>query len=132
MKSNMAIWTSYFLSLWKVKNKYTWFIRFAVFLVHEYRFNADILTISFFILFSAKDWLIFMMNSISCFKFSSTSLGQSKLKQNVLESLITIIFSSLIIVPLLCWCKRYSICLISFFNLYELFPALFVLMMMEV
>ena len=24
---------------------------------------------------------------------------------------------------LLCWYKRYSICIVSFFNLYELFPA---------
>ena len=32
-------------------------------------------------------------------------------------------FSLIFLVILLCWYKRYSICLISFFNLFELFPA---------
>ena len=67
-------------------------------------------SISFFY-FTAKDSLLFFIDSISCFKFSSTYFGQSKLKQKVLESLITI------------WYQRYSISLISFFNLHELFPA---------
>ena len=53
-----------------------WSIRFAVFRFHEYCFLAYILTIiiesSFFILFSAKGTLLFMINSISCMKFSST------------------------------------------------------------
>ena len=60
-----------------------------------------------------------MINSISCLKFlSSPYSGQSKLKQKVLGSLITII-----LIDWLCWYKRYSICLISFFSLYKFFPA---------
>ena len=56
----------------------------------------------------------------------------SKLKQKVLGSLITLIFSSMIILAWLnCYKRfcdiivliRYSICVISFFNLYGLFPA---------
>ena len=56
----------------------------------------------------------------------------SKLKQRVLGSLITLIFSSMIILAWLnCYKRfcdfivliRYSICVISFFNLYGLFPA---------
>ena len=46
-----------------------------------------------------------MINSISYFKFSSTSLGQSKLKQKVLGSLSTIIFSSMIVMTWLNCCK---------------------------
>ena len=73
------------------------FIRFDVFLVHEYCSHAYIILISFFILSSAKYSFAFMKNSISCFKFSSTYLGESKLKQKVLGSLITITFFSIII-----------------------------------
>ena len=114
-----------------------WFIRFAAFCAHEYYFHAYIWTTVvqtlFFILFSAKDSLLFMINSILCFKFSSTSSGQWKPKSKNLGSLITIIFSSIIIMTrwnccklvwwFYCVDKRYSIFLISFFNLYELFPA---------
>ena len=64
-------------------------------------------SILFFIKFSAKDSLLFMMNSISCLKFSSASLGRWNLKQNVLESLITIIFSSMIIMTRLNCCKLF-------------------------
>ena len=66
-------------------------LRFAVFHVHEFCFYACILTIivqsRFVILFSAKDSLLFMINSISYIKLSSTSFGKSKLKQKVLGSL---------------------------------------------
>ena len=71
--------------------------------------------------------------------FSSTSLGQPNTKQKVLGSLFAIIFSchyifvhyytdlikllQTLLVILLYWYKIYGICLISFFNLYELFPA---------
>ena len=64
----------------QVKDKFMWFIRFAVFCVHEYWFHAYILTIivqsRFFFLFSATDSLLVIINSFSCFKFSSTFLGQ--------------------------------------------------------
>ena len=45
-------------------------------------------SISFFIIFSARDSLLLMINSISRFKFSLT-FGKSKLNLNVLASLIT-------------------------------------------
>ena len=54
----------------------------------------------FFVLFLAKDYLIFMINSVSYFNLSSISFEQSKLKQNVLESLIAIISFSVIIMTL--------------------------------
>ena len=44
-----------------------------------------------------------MINSVSSFKFSSTSLGQSKSKQKTLGSLMTIMFSSMIIMT---WLNR--------------------------
>ena len=66
----------------KVKNKFMWVIPFAVFRVHEYCFHAYILTIIVqSILFSGKDSLVFKINSVLCFKFSSTYFDQSKLKQ---------------------------------------------------
>ena len=64
-------------------------------------------SISFSILFSAKNSLLFIINSISCFKLLSTSLGQSKWKWKVLESLITIIFPSIIIMAFLNCCKLF-------------------------
>ena len=79
-----------------------WFTCFAVFRIHEYCFHAYILTIivqsQLFILFSTKNSLIFIINSISRFKFSSEYFGQYKSKQNVLGSLTTITFSSMIII----------------------------------
>ena len=82
------------------------------------------------------DSLRFMINSISCFKFLWIYSGKSKWK--VLGSLITSILSAMyspsaimarlncckvFSVILLCWYKRYSIFLILFFLLFELFPA---------
>ena len=59
-----------------------WVIPFAVFRVHEYCFHAYILTIIVqSILFSGKDSLVFKINLVLCFKFSSTYFDQSKLKQ---------------------------------------------------
>ena len=94
----------------------------------------------FFILFSAKDSVLFMINSISHFKFSSTSFRKSKLKKKKLwvsyhdhiffhyytflhdyNDFIKLLKPFLVI--LLCWYKRYNIFLISFFNLYEFFWA---------
>ena len=115
-----------------------WFIRFAIFCVHEYCVHAYILT-----RIVQPGFLFCSQLKIHCFKFSSTSLAQWKLKQNVLGSLIKIIFSSKIIITwlnccklflviLLCWYERYNICLISFFNLHQLFPQLsFVLIILE-
>ena len=105
--------------------------------VHENCFHVYVLTIidqSCFLFGSQlKIHLLFIINSVSCFKVSSTSLGWSKWKQNILGPLIRIIFSSIIImtwlncynllVILLRWYKRYNICWISFFNFYKLFPA---------
>ena len=133
--------------LWKTKNKFLWLIRgcsvpcvpnfcdcflcsWKLFPCLYFNNNWSIL---FFIWFSAKDSLLFIINSVSCFKVSSTSLGWSKWKQNILGPLIRIIFSSIIImtwlnccnllVILLRWYKRYDICRTSFFNFYKLFPA---------
>ena len=72
-----------------------------------------------------------MINSIPCFRFLSTYFDQSKLTQKVLGSLITIIFSSIIIMIYLNCCKRFSdfimliqrYSLISFCNFHELLPA---------
>ena len=62
-----------------------WLIRFSVFCIDEYFFHAYILIIfvqsCFFILLSARDLLLFVINSVSFFKFSSISFGQSKLKE---------------------------------------------------
>ena len=81
-------------------------------------------SVSFFLLFSAKDSRLFIIYSISCFEFASTSFPQSNLKRNVLESLITIIFSSMILIRYnLCRYKIHSICLTLFFNLHDLFLA---------
>ena len=116
-----------------------WFIHFAVFCVHEY-FMETILylgsncLISVFILFSDKDALLLIINSVSCFKFLSTFLGQSKLQRKGLESLIKIIFSSMIIVTWLNYCKIFwrfyyadtkdkVFVWFHFLNLCELFPA---------
>ena len=44
--------------------------------------------------------------------------------------LIKLLWSFLVIS--LCWYKKYSTCLISFFSLYELFPAVFVLIILKV
>ena len=133
--------------MWQVKKKFMWFIRFAVFCVHEYCFHAYILknncTASFFILFSAKYSLLFMINSISCFKYSSTTFGQSKLKQKVLGSLIKIMFSSMIVMAWLNCCKPFwwfyhadtkDIVFVSFdFLIYiNCFHLLFVLIILEV
>ena len=61
-------------------------------------------SIRVFILFSAKDSLVFMINPIPNFKCSSTFFDQSKLKQKVFGSLITVIFFSINIMTwLTCW-----------------------------
>ena len=95
-------------------------------------FNKNF-SISFFILLSAKDSLLFTINSISWFKFSSTSFDQSKLKRSFgisyhnniffhgYNDLIRLLYTFLVII--LCWYKRYNICFISVFSLYELFPV---------
>ena len=117
-----------------------WFIHFAVFRVHEYRFNAYILPIivqsrflfysqfNFFLFIAFYDKLTFVLQiRINIFR-------PIKMKIKVLGYLVKIIFSSIIImtwlnccklflVILICWYKRYSICPISSSNLYELFPA---------
>ena len=65
-----------------------WLISLADFCVREYCFHAYILTIisqSRFLFYS----LLFIINS--------TSFSQSRLKQKILGSLITIIFSAIII-----------------------------------
>ena len=83
--------------MWQVKNKFMWFIRFTVFFVHEYCFRAYILTIIVQLrvfLFTCKYSLLFMINSILYLKLSSTYFGQSTLKQKILVSFITTIFSS--------------------------------------
>ena len=49
--------------------------------------------------------MLFVINSISYFKFLSTYFGQSKLKQKNLESLITIIFFWMIVITWLNCCK---------------------------
>ena len=96
-------------------------------------------SIPFFILFSAKYSLLFMINSISCFKVLLTYFCLSEvcilgfwdlLSQSYFISLLYFLsllywlikFLQNFLVILLCWYKRYSISLISFFNLYELFP----------
>ena len=122
--------------MWQVKNIYV-VHSFRFFLCSEiscpcFYFNSNCL-ILFIMLFSAKDSLIFMMNSFLFFKFSSTSLSQLKSKQKVLGCLITIIFSSMIIMTWLNWYKlfsgfimlmqKYGISLISNVNLHELFPG---------
>ena len=94
----------------------------------------------FVLFFSAIDSLLFMINSISFFKFSLRSFEKSKYKtkgfgisyhndiffnyyiffsdyNNFIKLLLTFVEI------LLCRYKRYSICLLSVFNLYELFPA---------
>ena len=94
----------------QVKNIFMWFIRFAVFQVHEYCFHAYILKLivqSHFILFSTKDSLLFILNLISCFKLSSTSFDQSKSEQNLLGFLITIMLSSIIIMTWLNCGKKF-------------------------
>ena len=82
-------------------------------------------------------WFIpFYFNFSSCFKLSSTSFGQSRLKQDpkpISKSyFIPFVYSIIIMtwlnfqlftVVLRCWYNRYSICLISFLHLYELIPA---------
>ena len=96
--------------MWQVKDKFMWLIRFAVFRVYEYclcLYFSNSCSISFFVLFSAKDSLLFIINLISCFKLSSSSLGQWKSKQNVLGSLITIILSSMIILTWFNCCKLF-------------------------
>ena len=83
--------------MWQVKNKFMWFIRFAVFFVHEYYFLAYILTVIVQLrvfLFTCKYSLVFMINSIFCLKLSSTYFGHLTLKQKFLVYFITIIFSS--------------------------------------
>ena len=64
-------------------------------------------SVLFLILLPANDSLPFMINSISCSKFSSTILGESKLKWKVLGSFITIIFSSIAILTWLICCKPF-------------------------
>ena len=88
-------------------------------------------SISFFILFSAKYSLLFIINSILILinKFWSIQIktkhfGISYYNHiffHYSNDLIKLLHTFLVI--LLCWYKRYSICLISFFSLYEFFPG---------
>ena len=70
-------------------------------------FNSNC-SVSFFIIISTRDSLHFVINPISSFKFSSKCFGKSKLKQKVLGSLVTIIFSSIIIITSLNCCKLFE------------------------
>ena len=92
-------------------------------------------SVSFFILFSAKDSFLFLKNLILCFIFSSTSSDQcTKVKIKSFEicyyhCIFFHYYNDLIDCCklfggiLLCWYKRYSIFLISFFNFYDFSPA---------
>ena len=85
----------------------------------------------------AKVLLRFIIKSISWSKVLSTSLIKSKTKAVclvIIASLFSQICTPIIIMTwlncfklflaiLLYWCKRHNICLISFFSLFELFPA---------
>ena len=84
-----------------VTHFFCWFLRSSILFPYLY-FNNNWST-SFFILFSARNLLLFIINSISCYKFSSTFFSESKLKQKILGSLITIIFSAIIIKTLFQW-----------------------------
>ena len=110
MKSNMFI-NLFKSNLWQVKNKLYSVYSFCCFpcswisfLCLYFSNNCSIL---FFYFIVSKDSLLFMINSILCFKFSSTSLGQSKLKQNVLGPLVTVIFSSVMMMTWLNCCKLF-------------------------
>ena len=62
-----------------------WLICFADFCVQEYCFH-EYYSFSFFVLLSAKDSLLIMINSISCFQFSSTSLELQNKLLNIYET----------------------------------------------
>ena len=92
---------------------------------------------SFFIACTAKASLCFMIKSIQCFRLPSKFLDKSKkivFGPVIITSLLPLITTPIIITTwlkcskvlfliLLCSYKKYSICLILFFNLHELFPA---------
>ena len=83
-------------------------------------------SILFFILFSGKELLLFMTNSILCFKFLSRSLCKSKSKSKVFGSLIITIFSSIIFVNFfddIIMLIQEILLLLYFFSLSELFLA---------
>ena len=77
-------------------NTLMWLIGSAIPCVQKYIFHAYICTIIgqlVFVLYSVKDSLQPMINSVSCFKFLSTFSGISKSRWNVLVSHITSILS---------------------------------------
>ena len=120
-----------------------WFIHFSVFRVHEYCFHTYISTIvvqSRFWFYSQLIIHWFLLSIQFCTSNSHRHLlANKKLTQKVLGSLITSIFFSIInffsiiIMTRLNCCKLFqwfyyadtkdSICLVSFFNLYELLSA---------
>ena len=94
--------------MWQFKSKYMWFIHFAFFRVHHYYFHTYNLTIIVQSRFSFCSQL-----KIRCFydKFNFklqiiiNIFRSMKMKTKILGSLITIIFSSIIIMTWLNYCK---------------------------
>ena len=94
--------------MWQVIKKFTSFIRFAVFCVHEYCFHDYILTIIVqSCLFYSQRKNCFYDKFNFLFQILINILDWSKLKQKVLGSLFTIIFSSMIIMTWLNCCKLF-------------------------
>ena len=123
-----------------VKNKFVWSIGFIVFRVHEYRFHAYIwkmLFLSRFLLYAQLkvimlyDRINFMLQTIAnIFRQIKIKIFRlccyyefvvSNVHPHYYNNLIRLLLSFLVI--LLCWYKKCTICLISFFSLYELFVA---------
>ena len=101
--------------------------------------------ISFFVVCSAKHSLCFVIESVLCLKFWTFLVNQNKkfcvlvLLQACCPQYVLALLSWLdeivlkfIFLVLLCWYKRYNICLILLFSLYELFPAFFVVIIQEI
>ena len=89
-------------------------------------------SILFFLFLLGKGFFLSFINSISCFKCLSKMLGKIKIKRfgfSYHKNIFFHFYNDLIdllspfSVILWCWYKRYSICLILVFTLYELFPA---------
>ena len=100
-------------------------------------------SILFFFYSQLKMYCFFLINWISCSKFSSTFLGQSEPKMKVLGSLITIKFSSIIIMTWLSYSKlfRWFYCIdevdtkffwFNFLICMNCFQLLFVLIILQV
>ena len=108
-----------------------WFIRFTVFHLHEYRFHAYILTIIFQFRF-----LFYSQLSIHCFfmlqilinifrpvKIETKSFWISYYNYIFFHFYNGILTMKYFLVILVCRYKKYSICLISFYNLFESFTT---------